>query len=75
MGPFVQEHELNRFHFLPPFSMAGDPCLLSPPEDQPSVKNYDGLYMGSQIFQTVVKYKLLRDFLPIENRPKDDFLD
>jgi hypothetical protein len=38
MGPFVQEHELNRYHFLPPFSIAKDSCLLSLPEAQPSVK-------------------------------------
>ena len=55
--------------------MAGDSCHLNLPEAQPSVKNNYGLYMGSQIFQEMVKYKLLRDFLFIENRPKDDFLD
>jgi hypothetical protein len=54
--------------------MAGDSSLLSLPEAQPSVKNNDGLYAGSQISQEMIKYKLLRDFLFIENRPKDDFL-
>jgi hypothetical protein len=55
--------------------MAGDSCHLRFPEDQLSVKSNDGLYMGSQISQKMVKYKLLRDFPSIENRPKDDFLD
>ena len=41
-------------------------------EAQPSVKNNYGLDVGSQ---KMVKYKLLRNFLSIENRPKDDFLD
>ena len=48
---------------------------MSLPEAQSSVNNNYGLYTGSQIAQEMVKYKLLRDFLFIENRPKDDFLD
>ena len=71
----MQEHELNRFHFLPPLSVVGDSSHLSLPEAQSSVEHNYGLCMGSQIFQEMVKYKLLRDFLFIENRPKDDFLD
>ena len=36
---------------------------------------YNAFIHGFPNLPNGIKYKLLRDFLPIENSPKDDFLD